>query len=528
MAALAQAATQTPPPARHDAPRDRLGGWSVYFAAKLFLYFRGHIPLDLPLNLLFFLLLLATASPSWPPPARAARRLLAWLAAAALLWHDSWLPSPSFVGGFLTSGALPPLSYIATFLRPLLLSRETLALAAVAAAVGFSRSHIHLTWPIAAAFFFAGVHSSYHPAAAGLDGRLARFYDEQADRRVSFTVRPRAPDLILIHVCSLAQDDLSAAGLADDPFWSGFDVLFTNFNTVTAHSGPSALRLLRAVCGQTPHGNLYAFDPRCSLLDALRGAGYRTYAALDHDGAYQGFGEAIRSYAHTDAPLPLAGLPVRWIGFDGTPISDDEAVLKRWWDRRRSDGGGPAALYANIITMHAGSHLAGSVRWWKTPPRDRYRSAFSDLTRGVDSLEKRIASSGRSAVLVFVPEHGAALRGSSIQAADLREMPLPYITIAPVGIKLIGFPAAASKQIVVSKPTSYLGLASVLADILRTPPPYSSEVLSHFAESLPETPFVSENESGIVLEADGKFYLKARQGSWTPLPPDALAGRSLP
>lgn len=519
------------PPASHAPPRDPLGAWSVYFAGKIYLYFSGHIPLDIALNLIFFVSLLATSSPSWPRPLRWARNLAAWLAAGALLWHDSWLPSPAFVADFVKTGGMaqmPQMTYVLTFLAPLLRSREALALAAGAAALGWFGRRVHLTWPIAAALFFAGVHHSYHPASAGLDGERSGFYKEEAGRRVAFIAGPAKPDVILIEICSLAQDDLAAAGLADDPFWSQFDVMFTSFNTVTAYSNPASLRLLRANCGQVTHGALYATDAGCSLLHALRGVGYHTYAAYDHDATYQDYSEQVKRYGLADEALPVAGIPVHRRNFDGSNLYDDKTVLSRWWDRRQADGGGPAALFANLMTLHTGGHRINDPSWWKMSRPARYRQAFAELTPAITGLMSRVAASKRPAVLVFIPEHGAALRGSSIQIEDLREMPLPYITVAPIGIKLIGFPGAARRQLIISKPISYLGFATVLSNLVKTPPPFSPEVLSRLTGNLPETPFVAENENDVVLESGGKYYLKAGKEPWTLLPPDTLAGRKLP
>ncbi len=43
----------------------------------------------------------------------------------------------------------------------------------------------------------------------------------------------------------------------DHPLWKHFDIVFKNFNSATSYSGPAAVRLLRASCGQLSHTNLY-------------------------------------------------------------------------------------------------------------------------------------------------------------------------------------------------------------------------------------------------------------------------------
>jgi hypothetical protein len=57
----------------------------------------------------------------------------------------------------------------------------------------------------------------------------------------------------VINICSLSWADVDAAGLMSHPLWSHFDIQFKDFNSATSYSGPAAIRLLRASCGQTSH-----------------------------------------------------------------------------------------------------------------------------------------------------------------------------------------------------------------------------------------------------------------------------------
>ena len=69
--------------------------------------------------------------------------------------------------------------------------------------------------------------------------------------------------------------DIEAAGLMDHPLWKHFDLLFKNFNSATSYSGPAAIRLLRASCGQEAHADLYKSAPQqCHLFSQLASAGY--------------------------------------------------------------------------------------------------------------------------------------------------------------------------------------------------------------------------------------------------------------
>jgi hypothetical protein len=72
--------------------------------------------------------------------------------------------------------------------------------------------------------------------------------------------------VIFIHVCSLSWDDLEATGLAQHPLLSGFDILLKRFNSVSTYSGPAAIRLLRAPCGQPRHVALWTPAPAQCLL----------------------------------------------------------------------------------------------------------------------------------------------------------------------------------------------------------------------------------------------------------------------
>ena len=93
-----------------------------------------------------------------------------------------------------------------------------------------------------------------------LDATLQRFYEAEANRRVQFSpVDADSPpfDIVLLHTCSLAWDDLDYAGLREHPLLKRFDLVFDNFNAAASYSSPAAIRLLQGACGQSPHAKLY-------------------------------------------------------------------------------------------------------------------------------------------------------------------------------------------------------------------------------------------------------------------------------
>ncbi len=89
--------------------------------------------------------------------------------------------------------------------------------------------------------------------ADALDGLLTEFYAKEQQRQVRFSplAGDDAPyDIVLLHVCSLSWDDLDFVRDNADPLLHRFDILFDQFSSSASYSGPAAIRLLRANCGQ--------------------------------------------------------------------------------------------------------------------------------------------------------------------------------------------------------------------------------------------------------------------------------------
>lgn len=507
-----------------------MGLWSFYFLAKLALYFEGYIRLDPWWNLLLlgFVLLPVEKAPRHATLLRRARNGLGAVLALLLLWQDSWLPPLSYALSFLVGGGGPTGDYVVSFLRELLHVRELVVLSALLAA-SFVLRRRRLVAPVLAvalvgvAVFGAG-RSGVHVQA-----QLDRFYEAEAGRVVYFPNAVEAPDfdVVLLHICSLATDDLAYAGLADDPFFRTFDLRFTNFNTATAHSGPAAIRLLRANCGHRPYEAMHQdVAGECYLLENLRRLGYETSAAYDDGGVYQGFAGFVADKGRADLPIDVAGLSKVGEDFDGSAIYDDFALLARWWELRQRSGARKAALYFDAVSPHEGAHLVGDQHWRSKDPRTRYRELVVRLFERLSAFFELVARSGRNALVVFVPEHGLALRGSRIQPPGIREVPLPQITRVPLAIKFIGkdTPLVAPRQLLVDSPTSYLAIAQLLSLVMKQPTFGAAAFdAATLARNLPQTSFVAENETGKVVEADGSWFYFGRQGKWLELPREVVS-----
>jgi cellulose synthase operon protein YhjU len=504
-----------------------MGVWSFYFLAKLYLYFRGYLRLDFVLNLLFMIFVVL------PVPARlkfrrsltAAKYILGAVLGLLLLWHESWLPSPGSMFAFIQGGGMPSKEYVYRFLLDFFNPWEAAALGGVLFLSFLIRDRVRLTPVVIVLLLIVPIREiGHHPGGSQND--LDAFYRSESGRVVHFE-KTSGPDfdIILLHVCSLSWDDLKEIGLEADPFFKQFDYLFTAFNSVTSYSNPSAIRLLRSSCGQPGHNSLYddASDG-CYLFEALRKQGYETYFTLNHDGAYGNFAAQVKAQGYLDPPIIPADAPIQAYDFDGSAIFDDYTVLENWWKIRQASGLKKVAVYYNTISLHDGAHRADDKEWWKRDRVKQYKGfvgkILGDLTRFFDL----VASSGRNAVIVFVPEHGMALRGNPIQVAGLRDIPFPQITFVPVGVKLIGQGHGRDdlQPQIVSKPTSYLVLSSLLASFMEQSPfrPGGSTPGDRAAR-LPKTDFVAENQGIRIMKKGADYFLYGKEKKWIALPKDA-------
>ncbi len=504
--------------------------WCLLLLAKAGLFFAGYLRFDALWNLAFLGLILAPM----PKPVRirrglrALRQLLIAASAALLFWHDSWLPPISRAIEFLSDPTtVPSLRYLVEFLGRYLdwmTAMALVALLAVSFLVRRSRSVMAAVLTVTGFAVAAASATSLRQADVPVAENVKRFRVTESARTVQFQ-GPRAPafDVILLHVCSLSWNDLDTVGLRDHKFLSGFNIMFTNFNSVTSYSSMATIRLLRAGCGQATHGDLWnPAHPDCYLLDRLRQHGFRSYAAMDHDGLYGDFGKFAQELGHMDVPGSNEGIPVRQFNFDDSPIFDGYGVLDRWWRQRSRDKVKRAVLYYNTITLHEGTHWASDDASSRQERRVHYREAAEKLFDNMQRLFDQIEKSGRNAMVIVVAEHGGALEGSSIQASGLREIPLPQITRVPAAVKFIGGRwNRGTEQIVIDKPVSYQALAWLIAESVRRPP-FGNRAKALDLTELPRTDFLAEI-SGVQVAQYGRDYYILRQGTqWAQLPDRAL------
>ncbi len=522
-----------------------MGLWGYYFFLKLFLYLGHYIGFHLWPNLAFAVFL------AWPLPKRGlriARHLIAVPIAVLLLYHDSWLPplgggaaqldvltsfTPSYmidlVGRFIN---LKVCTALAVMLAVYWLLSYRLRMSSFAVLAMLLVPALQALPPITQIHFGTTTEASSGTGNdkgsvantglptddAGYQTMLEDFFKKQAPIKVPFpTPAPgdKPFDIIFLQICSLAWDDLKEVHEADSPFIKGFDALFTDFNTATSYSGPAALRLLRAPCGQEPHDKLYQAPPDgCYLSDQLRQAGYTLAWTMPHDGSFDNFRTEVETSGGWHVPLQYdKDLPATYRAFDGTGLKDDYDVLSRWWKQRLKNPSPRVALYYNTFTMHDGNTVIGQ------PPMSNvasYAYRTKQLFSEFGKLFDLIRSSGRNVVVVFVPEHGDNLQGDRMQISGLREIPTPAITDAPLGIKLIGPGYQAGAQVIVDPPTSFVAMSQLLAKLLAQDPfNPGSQPLSADVQNLTPTPFVAQNQGNTVMKVGDHYMMRGPGGNWT-------------
>ena len=507
----------------------RLGWWNAYFIGKLFLYWKGTIGFH-PVENLIFLALLA-----WPMDQRRWRLLRNFLAiplALALLYYDSWLPKisrvlsqasllKSFDSAYLIEliGRFINIQIIAILALMLFLYWLTsrwirigvLVFGSIIASL-FSQMYIDSVASSQASHAVAENQDAHTTTAASVNDVLGSFFSEEKHRKVAF---PKASgnnpfDLIFIHICSLSWDDLAAVGLDTHPIWKKLDISLTQFNSAATYSGPAAVRLLRAPCGQEPHSDLYSPDPQgCYLLEELRVAGFTTSVALNHDGHFEEFLKLVEKQHINLPPLPLEHIAISQHAFDDSPIFDDYSVLSNWLTQRNKLSDARTALYYNTISLHDGNKLVGH------PDSDNshqtYRFRVSRLLDELDHFITDLDSTNRRAVVIIVPEHGAAYRGDKMQIAGLREIPSPAITLVPVGIKIVGARAPRlGGNVAVGETTSYLALSQIVANLIRTSPfdKPSGYRPADYVQDIPTTPFVAQQGDQSIVNYKGQYFLQ--------------------
>jgi cellulose synthase operon protein YhjU len=506
------------PLAKYRSAGISLGVWGYYFIAKLGLFWMGLIAFHALENLVFAVFILLPAA-----SLRKLKNIINPLLAVVLLYYDSWLPpvgrlisqasllsdfSPAYLfelaGRFFNWSAVG-LLFACSLVYWIVSRRIRVGVLVILGMVILGITQV------------LSVERDADKTVPDMNKVLGDFFTREAQRSVSFTT-PQADavpfDVIFIHVCSLSWDDVLAVGLEHHPLWGRFDILFKNFNSAASYSGPAAIHLLRSKCGQTQHGQMYEpVADKCYLMDSLKLSGFEPDVVLNHDGKFDNFlGQLQTDGRLTTPPMSLEGLDAAQYAFDKSPVYEDLSVLDRWLDTRQKSASSRVALYYNTISMHDGNHPSGTNSMPNT--RDAYKARLSRFLDDLESFMQKLDKSGRRAVVVMVPEHGAALRGDKRQIDGLREIPTPAITIVPVGIKVVGA-QREGEALSIDKSTSYLAITYIVERMLEQSP-FAGKTFApaDYVANLPVTPFVAQNEKVTVAEYKNRFYYTRGDDKW--------------
>lgn len=522
-----------------------VGYWNVYFIGALLLAFYGYVNLDPLLNLL---LLAAVAMPIGNRLIACARQVLCVAAGAALLYSESWLPgidaimsntgniaqfSPSYIIQLAVDfvnprmvGALVLLVAVYVFAKDWvrISTVSVIGLAAVALAPLWQQAMEQFA-PPPAAVAVSDKPTPMGPAQVGagtsenIEKWLASFYEFEKTRRVRFSpVQPGDTpfDVVLLNVCSLATDDLEAAGLASHPVLGRFDIRLDRYNSATSYSGPATNRLLRSACGHPSHTELYSGrNPDCEVMNRLEAIGFKQHLFMDHEGRFDDYITGLRNRSGLQPQLASQkGYRQLYEAFDGEPVWNTLDVLHHWRKTLESEGAARTVTLFNLVALHDGNRPVGGSKWIEF--RIRAKRLLDDLDAFMDELEK----SGRKVLFILVPEHGAAVRGDKIQVARLREIPSPHITRVPTMVKFFGAQGKIA-PVRVTEPTSLHAVAAIIQRTIERNffgAQNSAAEVAEILTDLPQTYAVSENANASVLQFGSRYYVRMQSsGKWIPL-----------
>lgn len=523
-----------------------LGIWSGYFVFKIVLFFLGMINFCIHKNVALAVFLCIRFRGKWS----VAANIIGLVLAVMLLYHDSYLPSieqilaqKSNLEGFSFSYAL---NFLLDFVSlPILFG----FVGCIAGSV-LLKDFIRITTCVFTGFIAVAVYSYYgessinqsddalakcEPNESGnlaksnssdipkmnktassavLEDYLTNFLEFEHSRRVSMPDKLNDGfepfDIVVLNVCSLANDDLDAASMTSHPVFRSFDAKFDNFSGATSYSTPASLRFLRSQCGQETEAEIYRERRQeCELLSSLNKLGFATGVYLDHNGEYGNYLSSLASYGGlTTRPENQQLLTIKYRSFDNSPIFSDRDLFEQYIKEITLKPNYGRASFFNLISLHDGNRKEGESRTMSF--NARLKIFLDDLNFFMSKLEK----SGHRTLLILLPEHGAAIRGDKMQIAKLREIPSTKITDIPVYVRFFGLPKSETMK-KIGGYHSHMAIAELIKRAIEDNV-YASggkgyeEILSN----LPETAPVSESTNAFFIKYGSTEWFKLKGEAW--------------
>ena len=525
----------TAPKISPDAPLETVwkgAGWfNVYFFAKFALAYFGYLNLEPAYNALLFA---AVVLPIGTRAFDLLRNVVCALAAAALLWHESWLPGPeairanahnltdftaSFLLDFVVNAVNPViLAWLAAGIVAWLFLRRWIRFSTLTV-IGLVVTAFPqlVTWalptekeapakevaaapesaPALRSERAAGPLQPPQPAngtGEDVDRWLTAFFTQEENRGVSLPAEaiPESVsgvfDIAVVNICSLSNDDLAATGL---------------------HT-----RDRRRCVSSPPPADSPRIRP--STASAVRSASFST--ALRRPGGKTGSISTTTDVSTTISP--------RFASWRASPrpsttsrsftSATKPSTARPFTTTQTSSTSGSRTSLFNLVALHDGNRAPGSAKSFDYAPLAK--SLLDDLEGIMDRIEK----SGRPVLFIVVPEHGAAVRGDKIQMARLREIPSPKITNVPVLVKFFGLKLDGALR-TIEAPTSYLALAELMArtatsGVYRDREADASAAVDAILMDLPQTRPVSQNANASVVRFAGVHWVRLHAGKWIKYP----------
>lgn len=441
---------------------------------KVALVTQGTLTLNVLWNLALFAFLVIPVGPRW---LRISRQVVAISAAVVLIYSESNLPPferlidqwhlvSSFSTRYLFELVvrIVPVEWIAAFLISCILYmylakflRMTTVTLAVLISVPFWSGVSVSNTPATATTPATGQQTAATPAQ-GLTPLepsqvLERFYRQQREIKLTpnLNIKPEF-DILVLNICSLSWSDLKAFDLLEHPFMSRADILLTNFYSASSYSGPAALHLLQASCGQRPHAEIFNPIQSCTLGAQLAEQGFSSEIRMNHTGAFDNFLQELQQLGGLqNAPfIQPSQFPVAMEGFDQSPIYSDSAVLV-------------------VMVPEHGAGLDG----------DRFQLPGM----------REIPTPALTHVPVMLKLFGPGLTRTNTEQKPVK---VSHNTSALAITDAI-------YKIIAQQPFST--------------GKYEPEEV---ADSLPMSRPVAENERVVMMEVNGEFYLQINRGDWRP------------
>lgn len=520
-----------------------LGLWSVYFLFKFGLYFASYIGFNLLLN---FLLCVAMCLRPVNKKLKIVYTVGLAFAAMALLYQDSYLPDLHQILVQKENIADFSTIYILQFLTDFLNMHMVAAIIFLILAFFLVKDWIRITTVVYILFMWTlGLNYDLLPTKEvkiattttytgnqdiplqnqpatneNLNNYLDVFTTKEKSRIITMPTQLGSSfepfDIVIINICSMADDDLKYSGLQSHPIFDKFDITFKDFNSAASYSTPASLRLLRANCGQETEKEIYQTrKPECELITSLESIGFSSSLYLDHVGKYGNYLDSLRKLAGLNAPLnDLNALGIQYNSFDGSPIYSDKDLFDNYLRYMKSNAVHNNIAFFNLIALHDGNTLPDDHK-----PLS-YTLRANKLLDNIDELITELDKSGRKTMLIIVPEHGAALRGDKMQISKLREIPNTKITHVPTYIKFIGLGSEENRgnQIKLQGTYSYLALSELIRRVINDNI-YNlkdRKQLYQLVTDLPQTADVSESTNSFFLRFAQKPFFKLKGDEWKP------------